>query len=320
MVRTIRVALITAFTVVFLAVVGCRNSPPEFRVVVIDAASKSPVTSARIVLARENADKLECTIDTSLTGVSDENGEVKLPNVKRGEYVVFYNLSGAIRDGLNGKVVSHHRVDSDDYLTTVGRSFGGSLRLLAATELSIVDGLASAANGYAYSADFDLAMICSKGKLVTIRVPGNGNAPARIEIGTALPQQEATAAGAIPSAASAGPAGGEAKKVRVSEGTPTVDGRLPPEIIRRIVRLNSGRFRLCYEDGLRRNPNLQGRATVKFVINRSGAIGTPTDRGSDIPDVGVVGCVVRAFGGLSFPQPEQGTVSVVYPIDFSLDS
>jgi len=37
----------------------------------------------------------------------------------------------------------------------------------------------------------------------------------------------------------------------------------------------------------------------------------------DIPDGGVVSCVVRAFYGLNFPQPEGGIVTVVYPIMLS---
>ena len=41
------------------------------------------------------------------------------------------------------------------------------------------------------------------------------------------------------------------------------------------------------------------------------------DGGSDLPDQGVVGCVVRGFGNLSFPQPEGGIVTVVYPIIFN---
>jgi hypothetical protein len=98
---------------------------------------------------------------------------------------------------------------------------------------------------------------------------------------------------------------------------PNVNGRLPAEVIQRIVRQNFGRFRLCYENGLRGNPNLQGRVTVKFVIDRSGAVGTTADGGSDIPDSGVVQCVVRGFGNLSFPQPEGGMVTVVYPILFN---
>ena len=80
---------------------------------------------------------------------------------------------------------------------------------------------------------------------------------------------------------------------------------------------NFGRFRLCYENGMRNNPNLQGRVTVKFVIDRSGAVAMTADGGSDIPDAAVVGCVVRGFSNLSFPQPEGGMVTVVYPIMFA---
>jgi hypothetical protein len=101
------------------------------------------------------------------------------------------------------------------------------------------------------------------------------------------------------------------------QGATQVNGRLPPEVIQRIVRQNFGRFRLCYENGLRTNPNLQGRVAVKFVIDRSGAVSTASDGGSDLPDASVVSCVVRGFGNLSFPQPEGGIVTVVYPVIFS---
>jgi hypothetical protein len=104
---------------------------------------------------------------------------------------------------------------------------------------------------------------------------------------------------------------------RIREGATSVNGRLPPEVIQRIVRQNFGRFRLCYENGMRNNPNLQGRVTVKFVIDRSGAVAMTADGGSDLPDQGVVQCVVRGFGNLSFPQPEGGMVTVVYPIMFN---
>ncbi len=96
-----------------------------------------------------------------------------------------------------------------------------------------------------------------------------------------------------------------------------VSGRLPPEAIQRIVRANFGRFRACYEDGLKRNPALEGRVTASFVIGRDGAVSNAADGGSDLPDAQVKSCVVRAFYGLSFPQPEGGIVTVVYPIVFS---
>jgi Ca-activated chloride channel family protein len=104
---------------------------------------------------------------------------------------------------------------------------------------------------------------------------------------------------------------------KVRMGATSVSGRLPPEVIQRIVRQNFGRFRLCYENGLRNNFNLQGRVTVRFVIDRAGAVSSVSNGGSDMPDNGVVSCVMRAFWGLSFPQPEGGIVTVTYPIMFS---
>ncbi len=108
-----------------------------------------------------------------------------------------------------------------------------------------------------------------------------------------------------------------AKPPQVRMGATQVSGRLPPEVIQRIVRQNFGRFRLCYENGLRNNPNLQGRVSVRFVIGRDGAVSQVRNGGSDMIDGGVVSCTVRSFYGLSFPQPEGGIVTVTYPIMFS---
>jgi len=96
----------------------------------------------------------------------------------------------------------------------------------------------------------------------------------------------------------------------------TTSGKLPAEIIQRIVRQNFGRYRFCYEQGLRGNPNLQGRVAVRFVIGRDGSVSQVQNGGSDMPDSNVVSCVVRSFYGLSFPQPENGIVTVTYPIMF----
>jgi hypothetical protein len=95
------------------------------------------------------------------------------------------------------------------------------------------------------------------------------------------------------------------------------NGHLPSEVIQRIVRQNDGRYRFCYENGLKTNPNLQGRVTVRFVIDRGGSVALAADAGSDIPDEGVRRCVVSSFTALSFPAPDSGVVTVVYPLVFS---
>jgi hypothetical protein len=106
---------------------------------------------------------------------------------------------------------------------------------------------------------------------------------------------------------------------RIRAGTPAVIGQLPPEVVQRIVRQNIGRFRLCYADGLRLVPRLEGRIAVRFVIGRDGGVSRVQNGGSDFPDWVVLSCVMRAFYGLSFPAPESGIVTVAYPLVLSPD-
>lgn len=90
-------------------------------------------------------------------------------------------------------------------------------------------------------------------------------------------------------------------------------GRLPPEVIQRIVRQSFGRYRLCYEQGLRVNPTLAGRVDVRFIVDRSGSVSATTTSGT-FPDASVASCIARSFRNLSFPQPDGGVVTVTYGI------
>jgi hypothetical protein len=105
---------------------------------------------------------------------------------------------------------------------------------------------------------------------------------------------------------------------KIRQGATTVNGRLPPEVIQRIVRQNFGRFRLCYENGLRSDPKLAGTVATKFVIGTDGSVtSTSRDSSTTMTDAGVVACVTRGFSNLSFPQPEGGVVVVIYPLVFA---
>lgn len=104
---------------------------------------------------------------------------------------------------------------------------------------------------------------------------------------------------------------------RVTMATPVASGSLPPDVIQRIVRQSFGRFRGCYEEGLRGNPTLEGRITTRFVIGRDGSVATVQSGGTDLPDPRVVSCVLRTYSGLTFPPPKDGIVTVSYPLVFS---
>lgn len=128
-----------------------------------------------------------------------------------------------------------------------------------------------------------------------------------VSVGVVAPAPEGAGEGDPPSGT---------RGVGVRIGATSVSGRLPPEVIQRIVRQNFGRFRLCYEDGLRNNPNLQGRVNTRFVINRDGRVSNVA-AGGDIPDSQVIACVSSAFRNLTFPKPDGGIVTVAYPIVFT---
>lgn len=114
-----------------------------------------------------------------------------------------------------------------------------------------------------------------------------------------------------------------------------VKGRLPPEVIQKVVRDNFGGMRKCYEDGLRTDAKLKGKITTRFVIERDGHVSSAADihdapapgplekeilpqpKDPRFPDAAVVDCVVGRFAALTFPQPQGGIVTVVYPIIFS---
>jgi hypothetical protein len=98
----------------------------------------------------------------------------------------------------------------------------------------------------------------------------------------------------------------------------TVAGRLPPELIQKVVRAAYGTFRVCYEQGLSRDAKLAGSVVVRFVIARDGKVSNAAlGPGSTLPDAQAAECVVKAFYGLVFPTPEAGIVTVVYPIMLS---
>lgn len=106
---------------------------------------------------------------------------------------------------------------------------------------------------------------------------------------------------------------------RVSAGAAQVTGALPPEVIQRIVRQSFDRFQTCYDAGLRSNPTLQGRVTVKFVIAKDGSTKSANVAATDLDDKNVATCVAKAFSSLSFPPPDRGEVIVSYPVVLSPD-
>jgi hypothetical protein len=95
----------------------------------------------------------------------------------------------------------------------------------------------------------------------------------------------------------------------IFESTFRISDGLPFEVVRRIIRQNYGRLRLCYEYSLRSNP-AKAKMVVRFAIGRSGDVILAEPLTSDAsPELTT--CYVRAFQTLSYPQPLTPTLVVV---------
>lgn len=161
-----------------------KQSQHDFLAVLINTASKKPVPSARLILAPKKEGKHECTIDTSLTAISNDRGEVRIPNVEPGEYVIFYNLSGSLKPALKGKAVIY-----GGFANALAKSLCPCI-VTKSGSLVIFDGDMTIANGgFESKEEFDIRMMTTaEGALLTVRVPGAGSVPTKIEIITDLPK------------------------------------------------------------------------------------------------------------------------------------
>jgi hypothetical protein len=106
------------------------------------------------------------------------------------------------------------------------------------------------------------------------------------------------------------------EKARVAPGTPNIaPDALPPEVIRRIVRMHLPEIRYCYDMQLMVNPSVAGLLKVSFAIH---ADGTVTVAKVTAPDDALGTCVGDAFKKIEFPKPKDGaTVQVTYPFNLS---
>ena len=92
---------------------------------------------------------------------------------------------------------------------------------------------------------------------------------------------------------------------------------LPRRAVDEVVARNAGRLRLCYQDALRREPDLAGRITVRFSVDPGGSVLVASDAGTTVADPAVIRCVLSAFAAMTFPARGTGdTVWASYVVAF----
>ena len=101
-------------------------------------------------------------------------------------------------------------------------------------------------------------------------------------------------------------------------GIAQIQGGLDKDLIRRVVRAHINEVRSCYNAGLTKDPNLQGRVAVNFVIAGTGKVASAVVQESTIKDASVGNCVAKAVKRWTFPKPRGGgNVIVTYPFNLT---
>ncbi len=97
---------------------------------------------------------------------------------------------------------------------------------------------------------------------------------------------------------------------------PSSSGSLAEDAIDNVVEAGYPLFARCYRDGVSRNNDLGGNIRLHFTVGPAGTVSDVSDGGSDLSDRQVVDCVAEGFYALRFPQPQHGSVGVLYHIRF----
>lgn len=110
----------------------------------------------------------------------------------------------------------------------------------------------------------------------------------------------------------------ELPKAQIGTGSAEVEsGSLDPAAIAAVVRRRLAAIKGCYERSLNRNPDLQGKITIRFTIGPTGAIVDISAESNTMGDDGVAQCIISRMRGWRFPKPEGGSVTVSYPFIFT---
>lgn len=88
---------------------------------------------------------------------------------------------------------------------------------------------------------------------------------------------------------------------------------LDKDLVRKPIRAKMEQFRACYEKALEKNPTLEGKVVVKFVIGKDGRV--IESMGSGLPVV--KDCVANVVKTIVFRTNKRDVITVSYPFYFA---
>lgn len=109
------------------------------------------------------------------------------------------------------------------------------------------------------------------------------------------------------------------KRVWVGDETFVV-GALDRTDIDAYIRRNLAKVLWCYENGLKKNPELAGRVVINFIISESGDVISSKVLRTTLGNAEVENCVAEQIKKIKFPAPKGGGIVIVtYPFTFKTE-
>jgi len=107
--------------------------------------------------------------------------------------------------------------------------------------------------------------------------------------------------------------GGEPGAMTIGAAT-EVRGSLDKEEIRRVIRAHVNEVKRCYDQGLARRPDMEGKVVLKFTIGKTGTVVAASVQETSVNDKPVEVCITSAALKWTFPKPTgEGVVTISYP-------
>ena len=105
------------------------------------------------------------------------------------------------------------------------------------------------------------------------------------------------------------------RDVSIQTGSVAVLGAIDKELVRKVIQEHASQIRYCYEQELQRDPRLEGKVVVKWIINGDGhASGAQVDQGTTLGNERVQRCMMDRIQSWEFPKPKGGGIAVItYP-------
>jgi TonB family protein len=95
-------------------------------------------------------------------------------------------------------------------------------------------------------------------------------------------------------------------------------GEFDSSVVVSTIKTRLRAIQMCYEQQLRRNPNLAGKVTIEFTIQPRGNVTDVRVKENSTGDTAVGTCVANTVGSFRFnPGPEGGSVTYSYPFVFA---